>query len=88
MHSGKCDLLFTRLDFCNLRGSGRSHHSDHHHAFSLDANLYTIAKGFDEYMNLVLDDAVEIDQPARTSINLGRILLKGDTITMLTAAPR
>jgi small nuclear ribonucleoprotein E len=44
--------------------------------------------GFDEYMNMVLDDAVEIvvhkkdnQQPQRTAI--GRILLKGDAITLL-----
>ncbi|CAG7835422.1 unnamed protein product [Allacma fusca] len=45
--------------------------------------------GFDEYMNLVLDDAVEID--ARTGlvkpgITPGRILLKGDNITLIQSA--
>lgn len=49
--------------------------------------IFTL-QGFDEYMNLVLDDAVEIQQKRDTSQKLGRILLKGDTITMLTAAPR
>lgn len=46
--------------------------------------------GFDEYMNLVLDDAVETTskKDASTTVPLGRILLKGDTITLLTAAPR
>mmetsp|Transcript_11011 Transcript_11011/g.26620 ORF Transcript_11011/g.26620 Transcript_11011/m.26620 type:complete len:94 (+) Transcript_11011:112-393(+) len=39
--------------------------------------------GFDEYMNMVLDDAVEIGKK-RTEI--GRILLKGDSITMLQEA--
>jgi small nuclear ribonucleoprotein E len=39
--------------------------------------------GFDEYMNMVLDDAVEIGKK-RTEI--GRILLKGDSITMLLEA--
>ncbi|CAN8074261.1 unnamed protein product [Agarophyton chilense] len=44
--------------------------------------------GFDEYMNLVLDDAVEIYQKRDSKQRLGRILLKGDTITMMTAATR
>lgn len=39
--------------------------------------------GFDEYMNMVLDDAVEIGKK-RTEI--GRILLKGDSITLLQEA--
>lgn len=39
-------------------------------------------------MNLVLDDAVEMQMNTEASNKLGRILLKGDTITMLTAAPR
>mmetsp|Transcript_50616 Transcript_50616/g.68871 ORF Transcript_50616/g.68871 Transcript_50616/m.68871 type:complete len:99 (-) Transcript_50616:469-765(-) len=39
--------------------------------------------GFDEYMNLVLDDAQEIDDKKETRVDLGRILLKGDTITLM-----
>ncbi len=39
--------------------------------------------GFDEYMNVVLDDAEEIDLKAKTRRPIGRILLKGDTITLL-----
>uniref|UniRef100_A0A6U0Y1E1 Small nuclear ribonucleoprotein E n=1 Tax=Rhizochromulina marina TaxID=1034831 RepID=A0A6U0Y1E1_9STRA len=42
--------------------------------------------GFDEYMNLVLDDAQEIDQKQETRTDLGRILLKGDTITLMQEA--
>lgn len=53
-----------------------------------DTRIQGCIIGFDEYMNLVLDDAVEIQQKRDTSQKLGRILLKGDTITMLTAAPR
>mmetsp|Transcript_8299 Transcript_8299/g.37076 ORF Transcript_8299/g.37076 Transcript_8299/m.37076 type:complete len:116 (+) Transcript_8299:180-527(+) len=69
--------------------------------------------GFDEYMNLVLDNAVEVNLKKNTYVfldpssipcwsqkkkkknltpcssyrrkNLGRILLKGDTITLMTA---
>lgn len=37
--------------------------------------------GFDEYMNMVLDDALEIHKDQRTPV--GRILLKGDAITLL-----
>ena len=40
--------------------------------------------GFDEYMNMTLEDAVEIVGDKRTEV--GRILLKGDSITMLQDA--
>eukprot|EP00937_MAST-01D_sp_MAST-1D-sp2_P000602 g602.t1 len=39
--------------------------------------------GFDEYMNLVLDDAEELDIRQEQRKKLGRILLKGDTITLM-----
>jgi len=39
--------------------------------------------GFDEYMNLVLDDADEIFTKKNTKKHLGRILLKGDNITLM-----
>jgi len=39
--------------------------------------------GFDEYMNLVLDDAEEISVKKKTRKPLGRILLKGDNITLM-----
>ncbi|XP_070544292.1 small nuclear ribonucleoprotein E-like [Ptychodera flava] len=39
--------------------------------------------GFDEYMNLVLEDAEEVHLKARTRKTLGRILLKGDNITLI-----
>lgn len=58
----------------------------------LGSNLYFAARtgviiGFDEYMNLVLDDAEELDTKKKASKSLGRILLKGDNITMLLNAP-
>mmetsp|Transcript_34900 Transcript_34900/g.64608 ORF Transcript_34900/g.64608 Transcript_34900/m.64608 type:complete len:88 (-) Transcript_34900:190-453(-) len=39
--------------------------------------------GFDEYMNLVLDNAEELDMKRKQRKPLGRILLKGDNITLL-----
>ncbi|KAL4182090.1 hypothetical protein AMTRI_Chr12g274200 [Amborella trichopoda] len=39
--------------------------------------------GFDEYMNLVLDDADEFNIKKNTRKPLGRILLKGDNITLM-----
>jgi small nuclear ribonucleoprotein E len=44
--------------------------------------------GFDEYMNVVLDDTEEIDMKKSTRERLGRILLKGDSITMIQNAPK
>jgi small nuclear ribonucleoprotein E len=41
--------------------------------------------GFDEYMNMVLDDAVEIGGKQGRS-DVGRILLKGDAITLIQEA--
>lgn len=40
-------------------------------------------KGFDEYMNLVLEDAREITNDGKKE-NLQQILLKGDSISMIT----
>lgn len=40
--------------------------------------------GFDEYMNMTLEDAVEVVGGKRTDI--GRILLKGDSISVLNDA--
>ena len=42
--------------------------------------------GFDEYMNLVLDEAEELSIKKKTRKDLGRILLKGDNITLMMAA--
>ncbi|KAK2160451.1 hypothetical protein LSH36_133g05037 [Paralvinella palmiformis] len=39
--------------------------------------------GFDEYMNLVLDEAEEVHMKNQTRKSLGRILLKGDNITLI-----
>lgn len=42
--------------------------------------------GFDEYMNLVLDDAAEVHLKRRTRREVGRIMLKGDNITLIQSA--
>ncbi|KIJ45696.1 hypothetical protein M422DRAFT_29786 [Sphaerobolus stellatus SS14] len=40
--------------------------------------------GFDEFMNLVIDDAEEVYvKEAKPRVPLGRILLKGDNITLI-----
>jgi small nuclear ribonucleoprotein E len=43
--------------------------------------------GVDEYMNLVLDSAAEVNVKHDSTKNIGRIMLKGDNITMITSAP-
>lgn len=45
-------------------------------------------RGFDEFMNLVIDDAVEVKQITKTNDketrrNLGQILLKGDNVSLI-----
>lgn len=39
--------------------------------------------GFDEYMNLVLEDAYEVNQKNNTRKKVGNILLKGENITLI-----
>lgn len=46
----------------------------------------SLAQGFDEYMNLVLDEGEEVSVKRQTRKPLGRILLKGDNITLMQAA--
>ena len=43
-------------------------------------------QGFDEFMNVVLDDAEEVDSKKSTRKALGRTLLKGDNITLIQLA--
>ncbi|TPX54286.1 hypothetical protein SeMB42_g00356 [Synchytrium endobioticum] len=42
--------------------------------------------GFDEFMNLVIDDAEEIYQKSGNVKPVGRILLKGDNVTLIQPA--
>lgn len=44
--------------------------------------------GFDEYMNMTLDDAAELDTKTGKRTEVGRILLKGDAITLMQDAPQ
>uniref|UniRef100_A0A915N4Y4 Small nuclear ribonucleoprotein E n=1 Tax=Meloidogyne javanica TaxID=6303 RepID=A0A915N4Y4_MELJA len=39
--------------------------------------------GFDEYMNVVVDEAEEVNMKSLNRHKLGRILLKGDNITLI-----
>ncbi|APA05515.1 hypothetical protein EAF04_003491 [Stromatinia cepivora] len=47
-------------------------------------------RGFDEFMNLVLDDAVEVKQATKDKAEsrraLGQILLKGDNVSLIQSA--
>lgn len=47
--------------------------------------------GFDEFMNVVIEDAIQVPVDPKTGgesleqgVKLGRILLKGDNITLMT----
>eukprot|EP00918_Siedleckia_nematoides_P034735 GHVU01075515.1.p1 GENE.GHVU01075515.1~~GHVU01075515.1.p1 ORF type:complete len:100 (+),score=14.15 GHVU01075515.1:90-389(+) len=42
--------------------------------------------GFDEYMNIVLDEAEEVHMKTKNRRPVGRILLKGDNITLIQQA--
>jgi len=42
--------------------------------------------GFDEYMNMTLDHTVECDSKTGKRTEIGRILLKGDSITLMQDA--
>lgn len=42
-------------------------------------------RGFDEFMNIVVDEAVEVSTQDGSREELGRILLKGDNITLISS---
>jgi len=45
--------------------------------------------GFDEFMNVVIDDAAEVFlKDAKPRQDIGRILLKGDNITLIQQLPQ
>lgn len=54
----------------------------------LSIRIVGIIRGFDEFMNLVIDDAVEVKQISKTNDTesrrpLGQILLKGDNVSLI-----
>merc|ERR1740128_1173124 len=49
-------------------------------------NMQGSIVGFDEYMNIVLDDAEEVYVKTQTRKQIGRVLLKGDNITLIQNA--
>lgn len=73
----------------NLRIEGRIYFSFFSFYVKIDVksdSFYLIAGhivGFDEYMNLVLDDAEEYHVKTQNRKTLGRIMLKGDNITLI-----
>ena len=48
-----------------------------------DIRIEGIIIGFDEYMNMVLDQAVLIHVKKETRESVGRMLLKGDNISLI-----
>lgn len=50
---------------------------------NVNLRIEGVITGFDEYMNLVLDDAEEVHMKSDKRKQLGRIMLKGDNITLL-----
>ena len=51
-----------------------------------DVRLEGIPVGFDEYMNIVLDDGHEVSVKTGSRHPLGRVLLKGDNVTLVQRA--
>ncbi|KAL2148502.1 hypothetical protein VTH82DRAFT_2056 [Thermothelomyces myriococcoides] len=54
----------------------------------LSIRIIGTIRGFDEFMNLVIDDAVEVKQVSKTNDTetrrpLGQILLKGDNVSLI-----
>ena len=47
------------------------------------SSLPLTLQGFDEFMNTVLDDAVEVDCKRGSRRPLGRLVLKGDNIALI-----
>ena len=54
--------------------------------FENDETIFQgIIYGFDEYMNMVLFEAEEINKKKGTKVKHGKIMLKGDNITLVRA---
>ncbi|KAL0225793.1 hypothetical protein P9112_013117 [Eukaryota sp. TZLM1-RC] len=52
-----------------------------------DLRIEGVISGFDEFMNIVLQDAEELNVKKQTRKILGSILLKGDNISAVFPAP-
>ncbi|KAK7206640.1 hypothetical protein BZA70DRAFT_235789 [Myxozyma melibiosi] len=50
-----------------------------------ETRLEGTIRGFDEFMNLVIDNATEVNEKTSLRRKLGRILLKGDNITLISS---
>lgn len=50
-----------------------------------DTRLEATINGFDEFMNIVLENTVEVNYAKNSRRKLGRILLKGDNITLVSS---
>ena len=44
-------------------------------------------EGFDQHMNLVLEEAEDISTPENT-VTLGRIIVRGDNVILISPPPR
>ncbi|VVT51836.1 uncharacterized protein SAPINGB_P003229 [Magnusiomyces paraingens] len=51
----------------------------------VDSRLEGTIKGFDEFMNVVIENTVEVNYKKNTRRELGRVLLKGDNITLVSS---
>lgn len=49
----------------------------------VDIRIEGVILGFDEFMNLVLDDAQELSRRKETRTSVGRILLRGENISLI-----
>lgn len=49
-----------------------------------ECRMEGVIEGFDEFMNLVLGSAVEVNQKTGDRRDLGELLLKGDNITLVS----
>ncbi len=52
---------------------------------NVDIRLEGKILGFDEYMNIVLDETFEIKTKTKTSRPLGKLLVKGENVTLIRA---
>ncbi|MQL71820.1 hypothetical protein Taro_004144 [Colocasia esculenta] len=85
-----CPLLPHRNQILssNYQGSVGGHHEEDQLLKEVvpsnrSSQAFWEVQGFDEYMNLVLDDAEEVNVKKNIRKPLGRILLKGDNITLM-----